>query len=84
MGFAGGSAVKEFTCNAGDIVSIPVSARSPRGGNGNPLQDPCLENSMDSGAWWATVHSITQSWTRLSEYTHTFLKLIIQPTLTIM
>ena len=67
-----------------ETASIPVSARSPRGGNGNPLQDSCLENSVDSGAWWATVHSITQRWTQLSEYTHAFLKLIIQPTLTIM
>ena len=39
--------------------------RSPGEGNGNPLQYSCLENSMDTGAWWATVHRVTKSWTRL-------------------
>ena len=41
-------------------------------GNGNPLQHSCLENSMDGGAWWATVHGVTKSWTRLSDFTFTF------------
>ena len=40
--------------------SIPGLERSPGEGNGNPLQDSCLENPMDGGAWWATVHGITQ------------------------
>ena len=44
---------------------IPGSGRSPGGGHGNPFQCPCLENPMDRGAWWATVHVVTKSWTRL-------------------
>ena len=43
-------------------IGIPRSGRSPGGGNGNPLQYSCLENSMDRGAWWATVHGVTKSW----------------------
>ena len=49
--------------NAGDWGSIPGLGRSPGGGSGNPLQDSCLENPMDTGAWWATVHGVTKSWT---------------------
>ena len=41
-------------------------------GNGNPLQYSCLENSMDGGAWWATVHGVAKSWTRLINFTFTF------------
>ena len=41
-------------------------------GNGTPLQYSCLENTMDGGAWWATVHGITKSWTSLSNFTFTF------------
>jgi len=44
-----------------DMGSIPVSGRSPGGGHGNPLQDSCLENPIDGGAWWATVHGVTES-----------------------
>ena len=54
--FPGGSGSNEFPCNEGDPGSIPVSGRSPGEGNGYPLQYSCLENSMDRGAWWATVH----------------------------
>ena len=43
--------------------------------NGNPLQYSCLENSMDGGAWWATVHGVTKSQTRLSDFTHSIIKL---------
>ena len=46
---------KESTCDARDVGWIPGSGRSPRGGNGNPLQYSCPENSMDRRAWWATV-----------------------------
>ena len=60
---------KEFTCNAGDVGSIPGSRRSPAEGNGNPFQYSCLENAMDRGAWRATVHEVTKSWTWLSELT---------------
>ena len=41
-------------------------------GNGTPLQYSCLENSMDGGAWWVAVHGVTESWTRLSDFTSTF------------
>ena len=56
-------------CNAEDPGSIPGSGRSPGEENGNSLQYSCLENSMDGGAWWATVHGVTKSWTRLSDFT---------------
>ena len=59
-------------CNAGDLGSIPGSGRSPGEGNGNPLQYSCLENPMDGGAWWATVHGVAKSQTRLSDFTFTF------------
>ena len=59
---------KESTCNAGDagdLGSIHGSGRSPGGGHSNPLQDSCLENSMDREAWRATVRRVTKSQTRL-------------------
>ena len=56
LGFSGDSDGKESTFNAGDPGSIPGSGRHPGEGNGCPLQYSCLENSMDRGAWWATVH----------------------------
>ena len=52
--------------------TFPASERCPGEGNGNPLQYSCLENPMDGGAWWATVHGVTKSWTRLSDFTFTF------------
>ena len=64
MGFPGGSVVKNPPTNAGnprDIDSIPEVGRSPGDGNGNPLHYSCLENSMDRGAWWATVHGIQKN-----------------------
>ena len=70
--FPGGSEVKASACNMGDPGSIPGSGRSPGEGNGNPLQYSCLENSMDRGAWWATVHGVAKSRTRLSDLTFTF------------
>ena len=67
MGFPGGSDSKAPACNVGDLGSIPALGRSPGKGNGNPLlQYFCLENSTDGGAWWATVHGVTKSRTRLS------------------
>ena len=62
MTFPGGSNNKESTCSAGDLDLIPGLGRSPGGGHGNPLQDSCLENSMDREAWWATVHGVTKNW----------------------
>ena len=67
-----GSEVKASSCNAGDLCSIPGSGRSPGEGNGNPLQFSCLENPMDGGVWWATVHGVTKSQTQLSDFTFTF------------
>ena len=55
----GGSDDKESTCSAGEPGSIPGSGRSSEEGNGYPLQYSCLENSMDRGAWWATVQGVT-------------------------
>ena len=69
-----GSQVKVSACNAGDLGSIPGLGRSPGKGNGNPLQYSCLENPMDGGAWWATVHRVTKSRTRLSDFTSLHLK----------
>ena len=63
MGFPGGSVVKNLSANAGDTGLIPGSGRSPGGGHGNPLQYSCLENPMDRGAKWATVHGVTENWT---------------------
>ena len=63
-GFPGSSVLKNPPANAGasrDTGSIPRLGRSPREGNVNPLQYSCLENPMDRGAWWATVHEVTKS-----------------------
>ena len=54
---------KESACNAGDLGLTPGLGRSPGEGNGNPLQYSYLENPMDRGAWWATVHGVTKNWT---------------------
>ena len=51
----------ESACNEGDLDSIPGLGRSPGEGNGKSLQYSCLENPMDGGAWWATVHGLTKS-----------------------
>ena len=58
--FPGGSDGKEPACNAGDLGSIPGLGRFPGEGNGYSLQYSCLENSMDRGAWQATVHGDTR------------------------
>ena len=59
---------KEFACNTGDLGSIPGSGGSPGGGNSYPLQYSYLENSMNRGAWQATVHGVAKSWTWLSNF----------------
>ena len=64
-----GSVVKVSACNVGDLGSIPGLGRSPGEGNGNPLQYSCLEDPMEGGAWWATVHGVAKSRTRLSDFT---------------
>ena len=75
-GFSG-SQVKNPPVNAGDVgelESILGSGRSPGGGNGNPLKYSCLYNSMNKGAWWATVHGVAKGQTRLSDFHFHFLK----------
>ena len=62
--------VKSLPVNARDRSLIPGSGRSPRVGNGNPLQFSCLENSMGRGAWWAAVHGVAKSRTRLNDFTY--------------
>ena len=65
-GFPGGPVVKNppaHAGDAGDLGSIPGSGRSPGGGNGNALQDSCLENPVDRGAWQAKVHGVAKSQT---------------------
>ena len=69
VGFTSGAEVKNLPANAGnarDAGLILGSGRSSGVGNGNPLQYSCLENSMDRGVWWATVHRAAKSWTVLS------------------
>ena len=56
--------VKNPSANAGDVGdvgSLPGSGRSPGGGHGNPLQYSCLENAMNRGAWWTTIHVVAES-----------------------
>ena len=71
MGLSGSDG-KVSAYNAGDQGSIPGSGRSPGEGNGNPLQYSCLENPTDRGAWYATVHGVAKSRTRLSNFTFSF------------
>ena len=69
MGFPGStSGIKNPPANAGDMRDkglFPGPGRSPGGGHGNPLQYSCLENPMDTGAWWTTVHRVAKIWTQL-------------------
>ena len=69
LGFPGGSAGKESTCNAGDPGLIPGSGRSSGEGNCYLLQYSCLENPVDRGVWLATVHGVAKSRTPLSDHT---------------
>ena len=74
MGWSAGLDAKESACNAGDQGSVAGSGRYPGEGNGNPFQYSCLENSMDKGAWWVTVHGVAKSQTRLSDsHTHIYI-----------
>ena len=69
MGFPRGSVVETSPANArdtGDAGSIPELGKKPGKENGNPLQYPSLENTMERGAWLAIVHGVAKSWTRLS------------------
>ena len=72
--------VKNLPANAGeaeDSSSIPQLGRSPREGNGNPLQYSCLGNPMDRGAWRATVHGVAKTRTRLSTHVPFYLILLL-------
>ena len=66
-GFPGGSDGKESACSAEDLASIPELGCSPGSGHGNPLQDFCLENSMDRGVCPTTVNGVAKNQTRLSD-----------------
>ena len=61
LGFPGGSEVEVSAYSVVDLGSISGLGRSPGEANGNPLQCSCLENLMDGGAWWTTVHGVTES-----------------------
>ena len=71
MGFPNGSDGKGSACNSGDPGLISGLGRSPGEGNGNPFQYSCLENSMDTGTWWATVPGVAKSQTQLRMHAHT-------------
>ena len=80
MGLPGGSAIKKSACEAGAAGAtslLPGSGRSPGGGYGNPLQNSCLENPMDRGAWQATVHRISKSQTQLKRLSTVQLKISV-------
>ena len=78
-GFPSGSVVKTLPDNAGDVDSIPGLGTSPGGGDGHPLQYSCLENPMNKGASWATVHRVPKKWIQLGNWacTHTYFMLCI-------
>ena len=71
--FPGGSDGKASSCSVGDLGLIPGLGRSPGKGNGNSIQYCCLGNPMDRGAWQTTVLGVTKSWTRLRDFTFTFI-----------
>ena len=73
--FPGSSDCKKSSCNVGDLGSIPELGRSPKEGNGNQLQYSCLENTMDGGAWQATVHGVVELDTT-EQLTHTHINYI--------
>ena len=67
LGFPSGSGSKESACNKGNLGSIPELRKSPGEGNGYALLFYCLENPMDRGAWWVTVHTVAKSQTQLKQ-----------------
>ena len=70
VGLPGNSVSKESACRVGELGLIPGPGRSPEEGNGHPLQYPCLDNPMDRGVWWVTVHGVAKSRTWLSDWAH--------------
>ena len=81
MGHVCGLDGKESACSVGDLDSIPGLGRHPGEGNSYcyPLQYSGMENSMDRGAWQATVRGVTKGWTQLSDFTHLTLEQMQQP-----
>ena len=71
-GLTGGSVGKQSACNTEELGSVPGSVRSPGKGHGNALQDSCLENPMDRGAWQAAVRGVADRQTRLKLNHHDF------------
>ena len=80
MNFPDGVVAKNSPASEGDerdVGSVPELGQSPGGGHGNPLQYSCLENPIDRGAWWATVHRVTQSQTQIKQLnTHTLISVL--------
>ena len=70
LGFPGGASLKHLPANTGDAGSIPGSGRSLGDGNGCPFQYSCLENSIDTGTWQATVHGVVKSLIQLRTHAH--------------
>ena len=70
VGFPGDLLVKSLLTGAGDTVGTSGFGRCPGGGNGNPFQHSCLDDPINRGVWWARVHGVTKSWTRLSTWAH--------------
>ena len=81
LGFPRGANGKESACSAGDPSWIPGSGRSPGEGNVYPLHYSCLENPMDRGAWWTTVHGVTKNQTRLQQQLDVTCKTLGKPSL---
>ena len=69
--FARRTPIKPSSCRAA-LPDMVATSHKTGEGSGNPLQYSCLENCMDGGAWWAAVHQVAKSWTRLSNFTFTF------------
>ena len=78
MGFSGGSDGKESAYDMGDLGSVPELGRSPGEGNSYPLWYSGLENSIDRGAWQATVHGVTKSRAQLSDFQFHFHSVVVR------
>ena len=76
FGLSYGSGSKNSACNVGDLGLIPGLGRSPGEGNSNPFQYSCLENLMDRGAWWATVHAVAKESDTTERLTFVYLVLL--------
>ena len=77
LGLPGGAVVKKSSADTGHTGLIPGLGRYPAVGNGNPLQYSCLENPIDRGVWWVTVHGVTES--DMTEHTCTVICILTSP-----